>query len=320
MPAWVGFYDALMSILHLIRNGHEGLARISCLLGGAVWGVYWIPLRALDANGISGLWATALFHVIPLVVLAPIIILRSRQIRAAGRSLQLVGATLGLAMLLYSTSFLYTDVIHAVSLYYLTPVWSALLARAWLKEPITPGRVVGIILGLCGMLVILNGEQGFPWPRNAGDWMALASGIIWAIAANLMRRHPYHSALDVAPMWFLWCTILSIISALSLQPDSLLAPVEALTSVLPWFLPIVLLVVLPGYLAITWGTPQLNPGTVGVLFMTEISVGAVSAALLTQEPFGGREIIGVTLITLAGLAETIFPAVCRFGRSLLGRY
>ncbi|MBT5344503.1 MAG: DMT family transporter [Acidiferrobacteraceae bacterium] len=309
-----------MSISHLIRDGHEGLARISCLLGGAVWGVYWIPLRALDANGISGIWATALFHLIPLIVLAPVIILRSGQIRAAGFSLQLVGATLGLAMLLYSTSFLYTDVIHAVSLYYLTPVWSTLLARVWLKEPITPARVVGIFLGLLGMLVILNAEQGFPWPRNVGDWMALASGIIWAIAANLMRRHPNHSALDIAPMWFLWCTILSIVSALFLQAEPLLTPVEALTSVLPWFLPIVLLVVLPGYLAITWGTPQLNPGTVGVLFMTEISVGAASAALLTQEPFGGREIVGVSLIVLAGLAEVILPAMRRAGRSLLGRY
>ncbi len=320
MPARVGFCCAAMSISHLIRDGHEGLARISCLLGGAIWGIFWIPLRALDANGISGIWATALFHLILLIVLTPVIILRFGQIRAAGPSLQLVGATLGLAMLLYSTSFLYTDVIHAVSLYYLTPVWSALLARVWLKEPITPARVAGIILGLLGMFVILNVEQGFPWPRNVGDWMALASGVTWAIAANLMRRHPNHSALDIAPMWFLWCTILSIVSALSLQPEPLLAPVQALTSVLPWFLPIVLLVVLPGYLAITWGTPQLNPGTVGVLFMTEISVGAASAALLTQEPFGGREIVGVSLIVLAGLAEVILPAMRRAGRSLLGRH
>ena len=54
--------------------------------------------------------------------------------------------------------------------------------------------------------------------------------------------------------------------------------------------------------------------------MTEISVGAASAALLTQEPFGGREIVGVSLIVLAGLAEVILPAMRRAGRSLLGRY
>ncbi len=41
--------------------------------------------------------------------------------------------------------------------------------------------------------------------------------------------------------------------------------------------------------------------------MTEISVGAISAALLTNEPFGFREILGVILITAAGLTEVVIP-------------
>ncbi|HJL53422.1 MAG TPA: hypothetical protein QF695_12400, partial [Arenicellales bacterium] len=49
--------------------------------------------------------------------------------------------------------------------------------------------------------------------------------------------------------------------------------------------------------------------TVGVLFMTEISVGAISAALLTNEPFGTREILGVILITAAGLTEVVVPVL-----------
>jgi hypothetical protein len=49
--------------------------------------------------------------------------------------------------------------------------------------------------------------------------------------------------------------------------------------------------------------------------MTEISVGAISAALLTAEAFGLREIVGVFLISLAGLAEVLLPAARRLGRS-----
>jgi drug/metabolite transporter (DMT)-like permease len=64
---------------------------------------------------------------------------------------------------------------------------------------------------------------------------------------------------------------------------------------------------LPVYFAAAWGTPKLNPGTSGILFMTEISVGAISAALLTNEPFGLREILGVGLITAAGLTEAVAP-------------
>ena len=39
--------------------------------------------------------------------------------------------------------------------------------------------------------------------------------------------------------------------------------------------------------------------------MTEISVGTATAALWAGEPFGGREILGVVLITAAGLAESL---------------
>ena len=42
--------------------------------------------------------------------------------------------------------------------------------------------------------------------------------------------------------------------------------------------------------------------------MTEISVGAGSAALLTDEPFGTREILGIVLISTAGLLEAVVPS------------
>ncbi len=50
---------------------------------------------------------------------------------------------------------------------------------------------------------------------------------------------------------------------------------------------------------------MLNPGIVGLLFMTEISVGTVTAALWAGEPFGAREVIGILLISGAGLAESL---------------
>ena len=85
--------------------------------------------------------------------------------------------------------------------------------------------------------------------------------------------------------------------------------VGQVVGVLPWFIPVVLFLIIPGFYAIAWGVPLLNPGTVGILFMTEISVGAISAALLTDEPFGMREILGVGLITAAGLTEALTVAL-----------
>jgi drug/metabolite transporter (DMT)-like permease len=55
-----------------------------------------------------------------------------------------------------------------------------------------------------------------------------------------------------------------------------------------------------------WGTPKLNPGLVGLLFMTEISVGAITAALWSGDPFGWREAIGVVLISAAAVMESLW--------------
>ena len=280
----------------------ENIAKIACTAAGAIWGLYWIPVRALHDAGIQGLWATAVFYFVPFVLMLPIGLLRWRQIISAGWMMQGIAIIGGLCLVLYSTAFLYTDVIHATLLYYLTPIWSALLARVWLKEAITRDRTVGL-------LIVLNLDQGLPIPRNSGDWMALVSGLIWALFANVMRRsESSYDTVDVLFSWFFWATIIAV--ALGLlqildRPDPPSA--EQIITVLPWLIPVVLFLIIPGFYAITWGVPLLNPGTVGVLFMTEISVGAISAALLTNEPFGVREILGVILITAAGLTEVVVP-------------
>ena len=159
----------------------KNTAKIACTIAGAIWGLYWIPVRALHDAGIQGLWATAIFYLVPLVLMLPIALLRWRQIISAGWMMQGIAIIGGLCLVLYSTAFLYTDVIHATLLYYLTPIWSALLARAWLKESITRDRTLAIILGTAGLLIILNLDQGLPLPRNPGDWMALISGLILSL-------------------------------------------------------------------------------------------------------------------------------------------
>ena len=287
----------------------ENTAKIACTIAGAIWGLYWIPVRALHDAGIQGLWATAIFYLVPLVLMLPIALLHWRQIISAGWMMQGIAIIGGLCLVLYSTAFLYTDVIHATLLYYLTPIWSALLARAWLKESITRDRTLAIILGTTGLLIILNLDQGLPLLRNPGDWMALISGLIWAVFANAMRRsETSYDTIDVLFCWFFWGTVIAVILGLLPVLDRPDPPtIEQIVTVLPWLIPVVLFVIIPGFYAITWGVPLLSPGTVGVLFMTEISVGAISAALLTDEPFGVREILGVILITMAGLTEVVVP-------------
>ena len=45
--------------------------------------------------------------------------------------------------------------------------------------------------------------------------------------------------------------------------------------------------------------------------MTELSVGGITAAIWANEPFGMRELIGIVLISLAGLVEFLYAPLRR---------
>jgi drug/metabolite transporter (DMT)-like permease len=292
----------------LKRPGEETLAKLACAYSGLVWGLFWIPLRQLEQSGIPGLWANFTFYLAPLVIVLPVLPFRWRSTVRGGLDLQLKGMITALSLVCYSIAVLYTEVVRAMLLFYLTPIWSALLARVILGDPITPVRWLAMAIGFAGMFVILNnGAAGLPLPDNAGDWLAVLSGIGWAVAAVSLRIGKTPDPLELCSFNFIWSAIFSLffVALFSAVTDPM-PPASRMFGALPWLVPTVLLVVMTGMYATMWGAPKLNPGVVGLLFMTEISVGAVTAAIWSGEPFGYRELIGVILITAAGAAESIW--------------
>jgi len=293
----------------------EKMAMLACAFAGVMWGLFWIPLRAAEADGIHGVWAALMFYVIPAPLVIPLLIWRWKQFTAGGWRLHLLGFLTAGSLVLYSNSMLYTEVIRAMLLYYVTPVWSTILGRLLLGEAITPTRVFAMCLGIFGMLVIFGIDVGIPLPRNIGDWMGLAAGIVWAMAATSLRWDPSHHPLDLMTSYFIWSTLIALVMV-ALPIASSPPPLSVFIDALPWMVPAIMLIVIPATVAIMWGVPYLNPGIVGLLFMTEISVGAITVAIWAGEPFGIREIVGVVLISSAGLAEVISAPMMNLGRKL----
>jgi drug/metabolite transporter (DMT)-like permease len=285
----------------------ETLAKLACAYSGFVWGLFWIPVRHLDAVGISGLWAIFYFYALPFVLALPVLFFRWRHMVAGGLWLTLLGFAAAVSLILYSASVLYTDVVRATLLFYLTPLWSTLLARLFLGEPITPLRWLAMAGALLGMLVIFHADSGIPLPEQPGDWIALGSGLLWSVAAILLRADKGSAAIDLVVQNFLWSAVVATLLLLLFGPDLATSPPIAVYLVqLPWLMPTLIIVVISGVYASMWGTPKLNPGLVGLLFMTEISIGAITAALWSGDPFGWREAIGVILISAAGVMESLW--------------
>ncbi|MEQ8664820.1 MAG: DMT family transporter [Rhodospirillales bacterium] len=296
-----------------ISAREETQAKLACAYAGAAWGLFWIPLRKLEDLDIVGVWPSVLFFVVPLVIMLPVLLFRWRAIVAGGIRPQLIGLVCGAAIAIYANSVIYTEVVRAMLLYYMTPVWSILLARVWLGERITASQIIAIVIGVAGMMAILHIDKGFPWPRNLGDWFGLTSGVVWAVGAVLMRETPNYHAVDLTWAFLFWSAVGALLMAF--MPFAPPPPtMENVVASLPWLAPATLVIVVPALFAVMWGAPKLNPGVVGLLFMTEITVGAVTAALWAGEPFGAREITGVVLISLAGVVEIVFAPLQRLMR------
>lgn len=243
----------------------------------------------------------------------PVTILRFKSIKNGGISLQITAILSGVALLCYTLAFLYTDVVRAMLLFYLTPVWSTLLAAIILNETITWQRILAIILALMGMLIIFGLGRNFPIPKNVGDWLGILSGIIWAIATIRIRKHEGHSAVDMTIGFFFWSMIASLILCYFLASNQL-PSIEKIIGVLPWLFTFMAVFVVPGAFASLWGPKYISPGLVGLLMMTEIIFGSITAALFANEPFGIRESLGIILIISASVLEPLSEIIkTRFG-------
>ena len=159
-------------------------------VSGALWGLYWIPVRYLEAAGVGVVWFTLGLFVAALALLVPVLV-RYPPARAAFTPRMLVtGLLTGGAFVLYTVAIVLTEVVAAILLFYMSPVWATVLGRVLLGERFTVSRLAALVLGLGGLWVVLGSESGVPLPRNPGDWCALAAGVMWALARSASTRTP----------------------------------------------------------------------------------------------------------------------------------
>lgn len=283
--------------------GEKEGATLASLFAGIIFGVFWIPIRALEGAGFQGPWAAMVYSALPALLVSPIYCLRRDELRLANWKPLIGGVLGGVAMALYSLSFLYTEVMRAILLFYMMPIWGFMLGRIVLNDPITPPRWLAIVFGFLGMGIVLGTDAGLPLPRNGGDWMALGSGITFAFAAILMLVDEKVSVWTHGANFFAFSALISGGAGLWMIGSIGAPDWGALRDVIIWLLPFAVLVTIPAGFATIYGPKKLNPGVVSLLFMLEIAVAAITAAILTDEPFGLRHALGVLLITCAGLFE-----------------
>ena len=281
------------------------LPSLGIALSSALWGLFWIPVRAIEEAGISVQWTGPVLFASVCLIFLPIALLRWRTFRQAGAGLILTGLLSGTTFAFYTVSFNLTDVVHALLLFYVSPIWSTLLGLLLLGERLNFNRVAALIMGLGGLVVVLGDGVSFPWPRQMGDWFALASGLCWSFASVRLFKGGATFVFEKTFVFIAGALVVGV--ALTLLPLGIENTFPDMTSLKQgwvWIAGVALFLVPATWLTI-WPTTVLSPARIGILFMAEAIVGIGSAAWLTDEPFGQREILGTVLIVSAALIEVV---------------
>ncbi len=282
-----------------------GFASTAVFLSASLWGLYWVPLRYLESKGIDGLWAIAMLNFPAALVLFMIVTCQWQLHRDYIQRAILIGIFTGLGIGLYAAGLVYSSVVRATLLFYLTPVWGTLIGIFWLGEKAGWQRWAAIVLGLFGLLLLVSGEGSVP--LNIGDVFGFFSAVFWALGAAMIKRFETVTLAPMTMLQFLFTSltaiVLSYLFGASQLPDFGLirsySPMTALISIL---------VILPSVAVVFWAQKFLFPGRVGLLMMSEVLVAVISASIfLPDERMALIEWAGAVLIISACLIEVLAP-------------
>ena len=281
-------------------NSRRAQGALSILVGASIWGLFWIPLRHIDENGVTGLWAVALCMAAALIPAVPVAWrlgeFRGDQIG----SVAVIGLGSGVSLTLYSLALIETDVIRAIFLFYALPIWTAIFGFVFLKERLSPSRVAAIATGLAGLWMLLGGGDGWPVPENRGDWFALAAGFLWGATIAVIKKREQTGAFANVSATFLIGTVFAIALAFALPGQRAQIPdMQAVTAVAVVGLGFGIVGFWPSAVGMFWGTRHVPATTSALLTMSEIIVGTISAVLLIGTSLDLLAMIGAAFIVLA---------------------
>ena len=276
-------------------------------ISGAFWGLYWIPVRHLQAGGVDAVWFTLGLFVSVLALLVPLLVRYPPARAAFTPRMLLTGLLTGGAFVLYTVSLVLTEVVAVILLFYMSPVWATVLGRVLLAERFTASRVVALAMGLGGLWVVLGSESGVPLPRNPGDWCALAAGVMWALGTLRVHQDAATSSAAHAVSLFVAAEVL-VIGVVALLPDMVWPAAAGHRYASAAIVLAMAVVSLLSAWSILWGARLLSPGRAGLLLMMEVITGLASAAVLAGEPFGLAQVFGSMLIAGAVVVEVLSPA------------
>jgi drug/metabolite transporter (DMT)-like permease len=286
------------------KTPHSHLAIFGLLFGAFCWGIIWYPYRIMADAGVSGV-ASSFYTYSIAILIAGIYFMREwRGIFNLPLSIIWLSVVAGWTNLSYVLAVIDGEVMRVMLLFYLSPVWTLLLAHFWLKERTYLSGYIAIAVSLIGAFIMLYDPKlnSLPMPRNQAEWLALSAGMGFSLT-NVITRKSSHLSLR-AKSFAVWAGVAGMsLCCLPFVQDSF--PPPSYFSVANWLvMGLIALLLLAATLFVQYGVSKIEATRASVLFLFELVVAAIASYYLANEAMTIREWAGGALI----IAAAVFAA------------
>lgn len=270
------------------------------MFGATAWGVIWYPYRIMQEAGVSGVASSFYTYAIAAILGALLFARHWRGLTALPQAAWWLALVAGWTNLSYVLAVIDGEVMRVMLLFYLSPLWTLILAHFWLHEKIGWHGVVVMAVSLTGAFIMLwQPGNSLPIPHNQAEWLALSAGIGFALT-NVITRKSSHLSLRVKSM-AVWLGVIGMALAMMPFVDDAFPP-PSFFSLTNWLvMGAIALLLMAATFLVQYGITQIQASRAAVIFLFELVVAAIASYFLANEVMTLHEWIGGALIVGAAV-------------------
>ena len=270
----------------------------SLLFGAFVWGIIWYPYRLMANAGVSGIYSSFYVFILTIAIALPYFFIAKKKVPIWSKDFWLLALVAGYTNISYVLAVIDGQVVRVMLLFYLSPVWTIFLAHFMLNEDTQKRHYIAVFISLIGAFIMFW-EPGYLIHLDSkSDWLALSSGLGFAITNVMTRKHAHMTVNQKALA--IWLGVI-VVAMICIMFDKNAMPI------LDFFRPVdaaimmaIALSLFLSTLLVQFGVTQIKAVEASSFFLFEIVVAAISSYFLVGESIALKEWLGGILI-IAGV-------------------
>ena len=270
----------------------------SLLFGAFVWGIIWYPYRLMANAGVSGIYSSFYVFILTIAIALPYFFITKKKGTIWSKDFWLLALVAGYTNISYVLAVIDGEVVRVMLLFYLSPVWTIFLAHFMLNEDTQKRHYIAVFISLIGAFIMFW-EPGYLIHLDSkSDWLALSSGLGFAITNVMTRKHEHMTVNQKALAIWLGVIVVAMICIMfdknAMPTLDFFRPVDAaimMAIALSLFL---------STLLVQFGVTQIKAVEASSFFLFEIVVAAISSYFLVGESIAFNEWLGGIFI-IAGV-------------------